>query len=278
MSCRGPACGVSKASPPTMPLQTGVAGVCSPSELLLDLIVSYAKLVNAVRSTASSDLNATLQLSSCGGLVNQGCIPATCTGGNPAIYTILQKALLEIAAVPLHDLQRRMQIACCAIYAIVKTMTVVQFSAVVYGLLGCAGPLASYLLPGPDALAAALCALLPYFWNLCPNLVTCVNGPLGSCSGQKGAAAMLKINASAAFPVELLTKCCTEPSGASFIPPGPILTQFTIILNVFNAALDCRMTGMTVTVNHAEIVAETRGNFPLVQLAQCALQYPFASQ
>lgn len=290
MSCRGPGCTSSYptnfVSNPTLPAaQAPVAaqsvnrvGLCAPSELIVDLVVAYTKLVNAVRASASSDLTATMQLTSCGGLVNTGCLPGTCTGGNPFVYSILSKALRDIAAIPLCDLQRRLQIACCAVCALVKALTIAQFQTVVYGLLGCSGPLSSYLIPGQDAFAAALCSLMPYFYNLSPTMLTCVNGTAGSCTGQRGAAALFKIDARAAFPCQLLQECCIDGSGASFIPPGPVMTSFEIILNLYNSALDCRMTGLTVDVNHANVVAQTRGNFPMVQLAECTLQYPYNSE
>ena len=243
----------------------------------MDLVVAYSKLVNGVRSTASADLSATMQLQTCGGIAAVGCVPSSCSSGNPIVATIVQRALIEMAAVPLTDVSKRTQIACCAVYQLIRSITVQQFNVVVSGLIGCTGPLASYLLPSPESLAAALCALIPYLWNLSPTLVQCVNGANSSCSGQRGSAALFKLEARAAFPCELLRACSEESSGVSFLPPGPVMTGFTIVLNLFNSALDCRMTSMTATVNHAEIVAETRGNFPLVQLAACALQYPYSA-
>lgn len=272
MSCKTQYC-----STPVLP-PTVSASQCSPTELMIDLVVAYSKLANAVRSTASSDLNATLSLQSCGGLSPLGCSPSQCNSGNPAIAAIVNRALLDISVLPLANVEQRIQVACCAIYQLVRCLTVSQFSTVVYGLIACSGPLAAYLVPSPDALAAALCSLLPYFWSLSPTLVQCINGSNSSCSGQKGGAALFKIDARAAFPCELLPKTCDEPCITSCIPGGPVLVGFTILLNMFDTALDCKMTGLSVTVNQAEIVAETHGNFPLVQLPQCALQYPYASQ
>lgn len=272
MSCKTGSC-----STPVIP--SSVPAVqCSPTDIMIDLIVAYSKLVNAVRSTASSDLNATLSLQSCGGLSPIGCTPSTCNSGNPAVAAIVNRALLDMSAIPLTNLDQRIQVACCAIYQLVRCITVAQFSAVVAGLIACNGPLAQYLIPSPEALASALCNLLPYFWNLSPTLQQCVNGTSSACSGQRNGAIMLKIDARAAFPCDILPHSCDSKSGISFIPPGPVLIGFTILLNMFDTALDCKMTSLNLTVNHAEIVAETHGNFPLIQLPHCALQYPYSSQ